>query len=69
MAIKLSPLLAKLILWLNRFHRILVVCKGYGEDYENSTELEWREDKALDFSDHETYPEFQLWISRISYVN
>ncbi len=45
MAISLSPFFAKLILRLNSFSRILVVCKGYSEDYENFTELVWEDDK------------------------
>jgi len=62
MEIKLLPFLAKLILRLNPFRRILVMCKGYSEDYKNFTELVWGDDKYLDFQDKETYPEFQLWI-------
>jgi len=62
MEIPLSPLLAKLILWLNLFRRAVVMCKGYSEDYENFTELVWEDDKYLDFYDRETYPEFQLWL-------
>lgn len=62
MGIRLSPFLAKMILRLNPFNRVLVVCKGYSEDYENFTELVWRDDKDLEFYDRETYPEFQLWI-------
>ena len=62
MEIKLPPFFAKLILWLNHFHRVLAMCKGYSEDYENFTELVWEDDKYLDFYDHETYPEFQLWL-------
>lgn len=37
------------------------MCRGYGEDLDNFTELVWEDDKYLDFSDHETYPQFQLW--------
>ena len=62
MEISVHPFLAKIILRFNPFGRILVVCKGYGEDYENFTELVWEDDKNLDFYDKETYPEFQLWI-------
>ena len=58
----ISPFLAKIILRLNPFHRALVMCRGYSEDYENFTELVWEDDKYLDFYDRETYPEFQLWI-------
>lgn len=62
MEIRLSPFLAKIILQLNPFHCAFVMCKGYSEDYENFTELVWKDDKNLDFYDKETYPEFQLWI-------
>ena len=60
MEIPLSPFFAKLILRFNPFRRALAMCKGYNEDYENFTELVWGGDKALDFYDRETYPEFQL---------
>ena len=63
MEIKISPFFAKLILRINPFDRILVVCRGYDEDYENFTELVWEDDKDFDFYDRETYPEFRLWIS------
>ncbi len=58
--ITIVPFLAKIILRFNPFHRLLIVCKGYNEDYENFTELVWSDDKYLDFYDRETYPEFQL---------
>jgi len=62
MEIPLSPFLAKLILRLNPSRSAFVMCKGYGEDYENFTELVWEDDKYLDFYDNETYPQFQLWL-------
>ncbi|KKW41640.1 MAG: hypothetical protein UY92_C0015G0052 [Candidatus Magasanikbacteria bacterium GW2011_GWA2_56_11] len=52
-----------MILRLNPFHRLLVMCKGYGEDYKNFTELVWQDDKYLDFYDKNSYPKFQLWLS------
>ena len=61
MAINLSPILAKIILRLNPFVRLKVMCRGYSEDLENFTELVWEDDKYLDFGDRETYPQFQLW--------
>lgn len=61
MEMPLSPFLAKLTLRINPFRRVLVMCKGYSEDYENFTELVWEDDKFLDFYDRETYPKFQLW--------
>jgi len=71
MEINLSPFFAKLLLRLTcllhltgfrLFNRVLVMCRGYSEDYENFTELVWDEDKDLEFYDRETYPQFQLWV-------
>lgn len=62
MAITITSFLAKIILRFNPFIRILVVCKGYNEDYENFTELVWEDDKDMDFYDEGTYPQFQLWL-------
>ncbi|MFA4830890.1 MAG: hypothetical protein WC618_01790 [Patescibacteria group bacterium] len=61
MAISLLPFLAKIILRLNPFPRLMVVCRGYNEDFENFTELVWEDDKYLDFTNQESYPQFQLW--------
>jgi hypothetical protein len=55
---KLNPSIAKIILTLNSFVRLKVMCLGYNEDDENYTELVWRNDKNLDFNE---YKEFQLW--------
>ena len=63
MAITISPFLARIVLRLNPFRKMLVVCKGYSEDYGNFTELVWEDDRDLDFYDKETYPQFQLWIT------
>jgi hypothetical protein len=62
MEININPFLAKALLRINPFRKILIMCKGYNEDYENFTELVWSDDKDLDFSDSNTYSEFQLWI-------
>ncbi len=61
MEIKLSPLLAKIILHFNPFSRLKVMCLGYNEDFENYTELIWKDDKYLDFDDEGSYPQFKLW--------
>lgn len=61
MEISISPAVAKIFLKFNPFNRLKVMCRGYGEDFENFTELVWQDDKDLDFSDQESYPEFQLW--------
>jgi len=63
MAISLPPFLAQIILQSNPFSRLVVVCRGYNEDFENFTELVWGDDKYLDFYDHESYPQFQLWLT------
>lgn len=70
MAIPLSPLLAKLVLRLNPFSRILIVCKGYNEDYENFTELVWEDDKHLDFCEPFDFLEWdgkilKVWLNEI----
>lgn len=65
MEITIAPFFAKLILRLIPYrisHRVLVMCCGYSEDFENFTELVWKDDEYLDFYDRETYPEYQLWI-------
>mgnify|MGYP001323110107 CR=1 FL=1 len=61
MEINISLLAAKIILKINPFTRIKVMCRGYSEDLKNFTELVWQDDKDLDFSDKESYPQFQLW--------
>lgn len=61
MEIKLSPVFARIILQFNPFHRFKVMCLGYSDDFENFTELVWQDDKYLDFSDRQSYPQFQLW--------
>jgi hypothetical protein len=62
MSITINPFLARVILKFNPFRRIFVMCKGYGEDYDNFTELVWEDDKELDFYDKDSYPQFQLWF-------
>jgi hypothetical protein len=62
MEFNLSPFFAKLILKFNPFNRLLVVCRGYSDDYHNLTELVWEDDKYLEFYDRKNYPEFQLWV-------
>jgi hypothetical protein len=61
MEITISPFLAKILLRFKPLKKVLIMCKGYNEDYKNFTELVWRDDKDLDFYDNELYPEFQLW--------
>ncbi len=62
MEINLLPTFAKIILFINPFTRLKVMCRGYSEDLENFTELVWKDDRDLDFKDNITYPQFQLWF-------
>lgn len=62
MEFTISPFFAKFILRFNPFDQVLVMCLGYGEDYDNFTELVWEDDKYLDFYDNNSYSKFQLWI-------
>ena len=62
MELTISPFGAKLILRLNTFNRMMVMYRGYGEDYKNFTELVWADDKYLDFYNQKSYPRFQLWL-------
>ncbi len=61
MEITLTPFLAKIILRFNLLNRFKVMCLGYGEDFEQFTELVWRDDRDLDFYNRESYPKLQLW--------
>lgn len=66
MEIKVSRFLAKPILFLIGIigcnKKVILVCKGYGEDYELYTELCWEEDKELDFLHDRVYKDFKLWF-------
>lgn len=65
MEINVNPFLAKVILRIIPYslsNRIFIMCRGYNEDYENFTELVWKDDKHLSFYDKKTYPQFQLWF-------
>jgi len=62
MEINVGPLLAKIILKINPFIKIKVMCRGYSEDFENFTELVWEDDKDLEFFNKEDYPQFQIWF-------
>ena len=68
MEINISPFWAKIILRFNPTNRLIVMCKGYNEDYDNFTELVWKDDKDLDFWDKQSYPQFQLWYMRIENI-
>lgn len=66
MEIKINKYCVRFLLYILRLlpeNKILVVCKGYGEDYELFTQLNWEEDNDLDFVSDNQYCDFQLWIS------
>jgi hypothetical protein len=57
--------LAKIILKFIPYrlsNKLMIVCRGYNEDFKNFTELVWEDDKYLDFFDRRAYPQFQMWI-------
>lgn len=62
MELNISPLLAKIILKINPFARIKIMCRGYSEDFKNFTELVWQDDKDLNFFNKDEYPQFQVWF-------
>ena len=62
---KVNRSFAKPIIFLFKIfgcQKILLVCKGYGEDYELFTELCWEEDKELDFKNSTQYQDFRIWL-------
>ena len=72
MEIKINRYCVRFLLYVINFlpqNKFLLVCKGYGEDYELFTELNWEEDNELDFVNDKQYENFQLWVqkSRISF--
>lgn len=65
MEIKINKYCVRFLLYLSYFlpqNKVLMVCKGYGEDYELFTQLNWEEDNELDFVNDKQYEDFQLWI-------
>jgi hypothetical protein len=54
--------LAKTILKINQLRSELVTGKGYKKDYNNFTELIWKNCRNMDFYDGETYHQFQPWV-------
>ena len=66
MKINISKYFVSFFLFLSKSFpedKFLVVCKGYGDDYELFTGLHWEEDKDLDFIQDEQYSDFQLWLN------
>lgn len=55
--------ITKSLIWLAKFfndERVVVVCKGYGDDWDYYTGLYWDEDKDNDLSE---YDNFKLWLN------
>ena len=66
MEISINKFVVRFLLFLSQFfpeNKFLVVCKGYGEDYELFTQLNWDEDKEFDFIKDTQYCNYQLWVS------
>lgn len=60
--IYIPKILIKVILWFTQFfndNKLVLVCKGYGDDWDYYTGLYWNEDKNADFNGYE---DFQLWV-------
>jgi hypothetical protein len=65
MEININKNIVKYLLYVSQFlpeNKFLVVCKGYGEDYDLFTQLNWQEDNELDFVNDTQYSNYQLWI-------
>ena len=63
--IQLPIKLVKVLMWISQFfrdERFVVVCKGYNDDWEMYTSLDWVEDKKNDLT---YYEDFKLWINLI----
>ena len=55
--------IVKPLLWLTKFfndEKAVVVCKGYGDDWDYYTGLYWEEDKSINLRD---YNNFRLWLN------
>lgn len=66
MKISLNKNIVKFFLYVSQFlpeNKFLVVCKGYGEDNELFTQLNWQEDSELDFVNDIQYSNYQLWVN------
>lgn len=60
--ISISKFIIKPVFWLTRFFNdgnVVLVCKGYGDDWKYYTGLYWDEDKDSDFKD---YQDYRLWL-------
>jgi hypothetical protein len=60
--IPVSKRVIKPLLWLTKFFKdenAVLVCKGYGDDWNYYTGLYWDEDKDAEFNEYEYY---RLWV-------
>lgn len=61
-ALKIPSFSVKLFLWFSRFfndNNFVVVCKGYGDDWDYYTGLYWDEDRNLETG---WYEDYQIWV-------
>ena len=66
MKVNIPRILVKGVLIFTKYfddNKMVLVCKGYNDDYVNYTGLYWDEDRDMDVRDGE-YEDFQLWIRR-----
>ena len=63
LTLKIPAFSVKLFLWLSHYfndNNFVVVCKGYGDDWDYYTGLYWNEDKDLETI---WYEDYQIWLS------
>jgi len=61
--ISIYKVFAKPLLWITKFfndNRAVVVCNGYGEDWDFYTGLYWDDDKNANLGDYQNY---KLWLN------
>ena len=61
--ISILNIFVKPLLWFSKYfndNNLVLVCKGYGDDWENFTGLYWNEDKYISIGDYNNY---KLWIN------
>lgn len=60
--ISIKQFMVKPVLWLTKFfndNKVVLVCKGYDEDWDFYTGLYWGEDKDCVFSE---YDDYRIWL-------
>ena len=64
MELRIPEFIVKLVLWVTQHvpeKFFIVVCKGYGDDWDDYTGLNWNEDKDNDLN---TYKDFRIWLNK-----